>query len=220
MLSRTTASLIRIYAKFFSLGRKRASSKSVSISVVGLMTEPGSGFDNFDANDIHGLEKPLLVGHNSCNNLSQQQLHHNLPTAARENSNSISSLSKKFNDVEKDSNETTSTSPTSTLHARLRRYQKPMAISLFALGFVLVMTLSVLYWNYYETVSRRSTKKQSVILDHWGKGSSSSFNIDPDAEKLRETLDAKERTKNVVDVSDAQLTSGEESSASPVTQET
>jgi hypothetical protein len=51
--------------------------------------------------------------------------------------------------------------------------QKPLAISLLALTFVLVMTLSVLYWNYYETVSRRSTKKQSVILDHWGKGSSS-----------------------------------------------
>ena len=138
----------------------------------------------------------------------------------RQNSTSISSLSKKFIDADdKDSSDVVS--PTSsTLQATLRRYQKPLAVSLFALAFVLVMTLSVLYWNYYETVSRRSTKKQSVILDHWGKGSSSSFNIDPDAEKLRETLDAKERTKNVVDVSDAQLTSGEESSASPVTQET
>ena len=130
MLSRTTASLIRIYAKIFSLGRKRASSKSVSISVVGLMTEPGSGFDNFDANDIHGLEKPLLIGHNSCNNLSQQQLHHNLPTAAHENSNSISSLSKKFNDVEKDSNETTSTSPTLASVKRRRRRSQSVLIKM------------------------------------------------------------------------------------------
>ena len=59
------------------------------------------------------------------------------------------------------------------------------------------MTLSVLYWNYYETVTRRSTKKQSVILDHWGKGSSSSSSVDPDSDQLRETLTAKERTKIV-----------------------
>lgn len=88
----------------------------------------------------------------------------------------------------------------SSFSDRFRRYQKPLAVSLFALAFVLVMTLSVLYWNYYETVSRRSTKKQSVILDHWGKGSSSSSNVDPDSEKLRETLIAKERTKSVTGV--------------------
>jgi hypothetical protein len=67
-----------------------------------------------------------------------------------------------------------------------------MAVSILALSFVLVMTLAVLYWNYYETVTRRLTKKQSVILDHWGKGSSSTSNLDPDAEQLRETMFAKE----------------------------
>ncbi len=30
--------------------------------------------------------------------------------------------------------------------------------------------MSVLYWNYYETVNRRLTKRQGIILDHWGKG--------------------------------------------------
>ena len=49
------------------------------------------------------------------------------------------------------------------------------------------MTLSVLYWNYYETVVRRSTKKQGIILDHWGKGSSSS-NVYPDSEYLKDKM--------------------------------
>lgn len=35
------------------------------------------------------------------------------------------------------------------------------------------ITFLVLYWNYNETVHRRLTKKQSYILDHWGKGSPS-----------------------------------------------
>ena len=26
-----------------------------------MMSEPGSGFDNFDANDVRALEKPLLT---------------------------------------------------------------------------------------------------------------------------------------------------------------
>ena len=69
----------------------------------------------------------------------------------------------------------------------------------------------MLYWNYYETVSRRSTKKQSVILDHWGKGSSSSSNVDPDSEKLRENLSAKERTKTVVGVVDVVMSDVEKS---------
>ena len=29
--------------------------------------------------------------------------------------------------------------------------------------------MSVLFWNYSETQLRRMTKKQSIILDHWGK---------------------------------------------------
>jgi hypothetical protein len=67
------------------------------------------------------------------------------------------------------------------------------------------MTLSVLYWNYYETVTRRSTKKQSIILDHWGKGSSSSANsLDPDSEYLREKMDPSrdQRTKVLKDDGD------------------
>jgi hypothetical protein len=34
--------------------------------------------------------------------------------------------------------------------------------------------------------------------DHWGKGSSSTSNVDPDADKLRETLIAKDRSQSVV----------------------
>ena len=58
-----------------------------------------------------------------------------------------------------------------------------------AFSNVQVMTLSVLYWNYYETAVRRSTKKQGIILDHWGKGSSSSSsNVYPDSEYLKDKM--------------------------------
>ena len=40
-----------------------------------------------------------------------------------------------------------------------------------AVTTTLMVTLSVLFWNYSETKHRRLTKKQSVILDHWGKES-------------------------------------------------
>ena len=38
------------------------------------------------------------------------------------------------------------------------------------MSLVLSVTCAVLYWNYYETLHRRMSKKQGVILDHWGKG--------------------------------------------------
>jgi len=53
------------------------------------------------------------------------------------------------------------------------RYRKPAAVSLFSVGLILIITFLVLYWNYYETVHRRMTKKKGYILDHWGKGSPS-----------------------------------------------
>jgi len=40
-----------------SLNRKKISCKSVSISVVGLMSEPGSGYDNFESNNHHNINK-------------------------------------------------------------------------------------------------------------------------------------------------------------------
>ena len=44
-------------------------------------------------------------------------------------------------------------------------------MSLVAVVVTLMVTVSVLFWNYSETRSRRLTKKASVILDHWGKQS-------------------------------------------------
>ena len=46
-----------------------------------------------------------------------------------------------------------------------------MLVSVVAVAVTLMVTVSVLFWNYSETRTRRLTKKQSVILDHWGKES-------------------------------------------------
>ena len=47
----------------------------------------------------------------------------------------------------------------------------PILVSMLAILATLIVTMSVLFWNYSETRQRRLTKKQSVILDHWGKKS-------------------------------------------------
>ena len=50
--------------------------------------------------------------------------------------------------------------------SRCCRYRKPAAVSLFSVGLILVITFLVLYWNYYETVHRRATRKkvwQSIV---------------------------------------------------------
>ena len=46
-----------------------------------------------------------------------------------------------------------------------------MLVSALAVILTLLVTMSVLFWNYSETKQRRMTKKQSIILDHWGKKS-------------------------------------------------
>ena len=50
------------------------------------------------------------------------------------------------------------------------RYHKPISISFLTVGAIMLMTLSVLYWNYHENIHRRMTKKHGLVLDHWGKG--------------------------------------------------
>ena len=45
----------------------------------------------------------------------------------------------------------------------------PLLVSVLAVAATLLVTMSVLFWNYSETRQRRMTKKQSIILDHWGK---------------------------------------------------
>ncbi len=34
------------------------------------------------------------------------------------------------------------------------RYRKPAFVSLMAVSFLMIVTLSVLYWNYHETMHR------------------------------------------------------------------
>jgi hypothetical protein len=52
----------------------------------------------------------------------------------------------------------------------LQKAKRPFTILFVTLSAVLALTFSVLYWNYYETMNRRTTKTHGVILDHWGKG--------------------------------------------------
>ena len=50
------------------------------------------------------------------------------------------------------------------------KYRNPLFISSIAFSFITIMTFSVLYWNWYETMHRRMTKNpEGPILDHWGK---------------------------------------------------
>ena len=69
------------------------------------------------------------------------------------------------------------------------RYRQPAIVSLFSVGFIMIITFLVLYWNYHETIHRRMTKKQGYILDHWGKGSPSAAEtavLDLEVEILKE----------------------------------
>ena len=50
------------------------------------------------------------------------------------------------------------------------QYRKAVAISGLAFSAIMIMTFSVLYWNYVEALHRRMAKtKDGPILDHWGK---------------------------------------------------
>ena len=52
------------------------------------------------------------------------------------------------------------------------KYRKALAISTLAFSTIMIMTVSVLYWNYNEALHRRMTKHSEApwpILDHWGK---------------------------------------------------
>lgn len=53
------------------------------------------------------------------------------------------------------------------------RIIRPLSVLVVTLSLVLLLTFFVLFWNYTETSHRRKTRKGSVILDHWGKGSPS-----------------------------------------------
>ena len=57
-------------------------------------------------------------------------------------------------------------------HRQPRHHRKgfcPALVSFFAVATTLLVTSSILFWNYSETRQRRLTKKQGLILDHWGK---------------------------------------------------
>ena len=69
------------------------------------------------------------------------------------------------------------------------RYRKAAMVGSVSVGFIMIITFLVLYWNYHETVHRRLTKKHGYILDHWGKGSPSMAEtavLDMEVEILKE----------------------------------
>ena len=82
------------------------------------------------------------------------------------------------------------------------RYRKPFTVSLISVGLIMFITFLVLYWNYYETIHRRMTKKQGYILDHWGKGSPSAAEtavLDQEVEVLKQEM---EQSQNLPSNSD------------------
>lgn len=52
----------------------------------------------------------------------------------------------------------------------LVRSLKPIGIGIVIVTSVLALTMVVLKWNYNETRNRLLTRRQDIILDHWGKG--------------------------------------------------
>ena len=80
------------------------------------------------------------------------------------------------------------------------KYRKPFTVSLISVGLIMFITFVVLYWNYYETVHRRLTKKQGYILDHWGKGSPSAAEtavLDQEVEILKKEMEATRKLSKV-----------------------
>ena len=68
----------------------------------------------------------------------------------------------------------------------------------------MIVTFLVLYWNYYENIHRRMTKKQGFVLDHWGKGSPSAAEtaiLDIEVEILKQEEEAKLRKMNNLPIS-------------------
>ena len=58
-------------------------------------------------------------------------------------------------------------------------YVCPVLVSVLAISATLVVTLSILHWNYVENNHRKFSKKM-IILNHWGKQKP----VESDLEKL------------------------------------
>ena len=67
-------------------------------------------------------------------------------------------------------------------------YVCPVLVSVLAISATLLVTMSILHWNYVEN-NKRKTSKKMIILNHWGKQKP----VESDLEKLyvEELLDNK-----------------------------
>uniref|UniRef100_A0A0K2T894 Uncharacterized protein n=1 Tax=Lepeophtheirus salmonis TaxID=72036 RepID=A0A0K2T894_LEPSM len=61
-------------------------------------------------------------------------------------------------------------------------FRKAFTTGLITVAVTLCLTFLVLYWNYSETLHRRRTKKEGLILDHWGKKA-------PSKEEMRKLIE-------------------------------
>jgi hypothetical protein len=109
------------------------------------MSEPGSGFDNFQGNHdeadlINVFEKPLLPPPLI---FSSEDISTTASTSGANNSKSnCASHVEEKGECESQTNYVT------TRRGRCSRYQKPLAVSLLALGFVLV-SFDASYYSLY-----------------------------------------------------------------------
>ena len=58
-------------------------------------------------------------------------------------------------------------------------YVCPVLVSVLAISATLLVTMSILHWNYVEN-NKRKTSKKMIILNHWGKQKP----VESDLEKL------------------------------------
>jgi len=79
-------------------------------------------------------------------------------------------------------------------------YICPVLVSFLAISTTLVVTLSILHWNYVENNQRKISKKM-IILNHWGKGKPVEADLEKiyledleDLESLKETEPNEEQT--------------------------
>ena len=54
----------------------------------------------------------------------------------------------------------------------ISRYVCPVLVSVLAISATLIVTMSILHWNYVENNQRKISKKM-IILNHWYQYSSS-----------------------------------------------
>jgi len=171
--------------------------RSVSINVVGMPSNGGevnAGAINASLQspvDFQETFQPLLMtpGRGATVPLGLQPQQQPPPRSLNLNGLKKEAALEAVSSLEKDNPK---------LESPCCRYRKPFTVSLISVGLIMFITFLVLYWNYYETIHRRMTKKQGYILDHWGKGSPSAAEtavLDQEVEVLKQEMEEASQKK-------------------------